>query len=82
MTSRRMEDLAEKEIVSYAGKKFSFEEVRPHIAQAWERARRLEAKHAPGSPVQLRNPSTTMWAFIESLRDNGWAVPGLSGTSD
>ncbi|MER6159733.1 RloB family protein [Streptomyces sp. NPDC001868] len=71
MTTSGIIKLAEKELPSYTRKSFKFEDFEPHIGIALKRALELEKNFDPDEQAQNKNPSTSMWKFIQMLQKHG-----------
>ncbi|MEU2675275.1 RloB family protein [Streptomyces sp. NPDC007107] len=66
-STNNMIKLAEKEISSYKEKSFEYDSLEAGIGQAMRRALVLENNFDSGVPIQRKNPSTSMWKFMEEV---------------
>jgi hypothetical protein len=65
-TTDTMCALAQDVVPGCNGKSFSFEDIRPSIGAAVERARKASESIAPAA-IAKHNPATSMWKFLELL---------------
>ncbi|MCE7079837.1 RloB family protein [Streptomyces sp. ST2-7A] len=71
MTTSDMIECATRELPSYSGKSFAFEDFEGFIEVASIRSMELEKRYGAHEKVQRKNPSTSVWKFIRVLEEHG-----------